>query len=234
MKLPSLDDLQKQLSAVAVKTTEHAINSGMPSIAKIRKNYGDVEAKAIIVDMIVNFVSFINLGKTMNAEQIAETVKLIQSYFPHLNLADFKLFFEKMKMGHYGKFYDRMDGQIILEKMEEYSQDRMNAFEQIRLQQHRQAVKENPIGSGYHPDVIEAIKKAMGEKTQKPSAPKTERLLSDVEILHQRILRQFDNLFIRFGQNNGLRTLKIGQSLFTIDKFIEQKIKNYENIRNRS
>ena len=37
-----------------------------------------------------------------NPKLLDGSLKMIESYFPHLNLADLKLFFDKMKLGHYG------------------------------------------------------------------------------------------------------------------------------------
>ncbi len=162
----------------------------------------------------------------MNASQINKTSIYILKYFPHFNLADLKLFFDKMKLGHYGKFYDSVDGQLILSKMEEYSQDRMNEYEQLRLTKHREEIKENPIGEGYHPDVIVAIKKAIGEK-KNPEIEKVERIKTEGEIFNQKCMKQFDNLHSKFGiPNTSGRFLKLGNTILGLTEFLERKFKN--------
>lgn len=228
-KFPSLEELQEKLSEMAVRTPAHAIKSNFPSVGRLKREYGDTKVKAVLVDLLVDFIEFINVGKTFNASQVTQTVQMMQEYFPHFNLADLKLFFDKMKLGHFGSFYDRMDGQLILEKMDVYNQDRMNEFEQIRLQQDREVVKKNPIGEGYHPSVIDAIKKAVGDK--KPFSPeaKTPRPQTKAEIFQKMALKQFDNLFTKYGVNIGIRALKIGTTVFTIDTFIERKFSNKTN-----
>lgn len=165
----------------------------------------------------------------MNTSQIEQTAVYILQYFPHLNLADLKLFFDKMKLGHYGKFYDSVDGQLILSKMEEYNQERMNESEQIRMRQHKDDLKNNPIGSGYHPSVIEAMRKAVGskplfriEKKQKEKEPLS---------FHQRCIKQFDNLYTKYGSSSSaIRFLVFGTRRYTIETFIERKITNYQNL----
>lgn len=210
------------------RTISQVIQSNLPSIAKIRRQDPEV-AQSVVVEFITDFVEFLNVGKIMNASQIAQTSIYLLQYFPHLNLADLRLFFDKMKLGHYGKFYDSVDGQLILSKMEEYSQERMNEHEHLRMAQHREELKSNPIGEGYHPDVIEAIKKAMGEK-KIVSKPKVERVLTPAEVFTQRCIRQFDNLFSKYGlPHKSGRFIKIGDTLMDYEKFMNRKFENATN-----
>lgn len=210
------------------RTISQVIQSNLPSIAKIRRQDPEV-AQSVVVEFITDFVEFLNVGKIMNASQISQTSIYLLQYFPHLNLADLRLFFDKMKLGHYGKFYDSVDGQLILSKMEEYSQERMNEHEHLRMAQHREELKSNPIGEGYHPDVIEAIKKAMGEK-KIVSKPKVEIILTPADVFTQRCIRQFDNLFSKYGlPHKSGRFIKIGNTLMDYQKFMNRKFENATN-----
>lgn len=207
------------------RSIQQVIQSNLPSIAKIRNQDSEV-AHLVVKEFITDLVEFLNVGKIMNASQINQTSIYILKYFPHFNLADLKLFFDKMKLGHYGKFYDSVDGQLILSKMEEYSQDRMNEYEQLRLAKHREEIKENPIGEGYHPDVIAAIKKAIGEK-KAPEIEKVERIKTEGEVFTQKCIRQFDNLHSKFGvKNTSGRFLKFGITVFGFTEFLERKFLN--------
>ncbi len=212
---------------MVIRTPIQAIKSSAPSVGKLKAVYGDTKIKALLIDMLADFVEFINVGKTFNGSQLAQTVQMVQQYFPHFNLADLKLFFDKMKLGHYGSFYDRMDGQLILEKMEEYNQDRMNEYERLKVARDKEQVKNDPIGSGYHPDVVKALKDAIGDKKpfqQKVMQPRT---LNEAELFHQRCLKQFDNLYRKHGQQiSTVRFLVFNNKRYTIDTFIERKIKN--------
>jgi len=207
------------------RSISQVIQSNLPSIARIRKQDPEI-AQAVVIEFITDLVEFLNVGKIMNAPQIDQTSTYILKYFPNFNLADLRLFFDKMKLGHYGKFYDAVDGQLILSKMEEYSQDRMNEFEQLRLAKHREEIKENPIGEGYHPDVIEAIKVAMGTK-KKEATVRSERVMTSEQIFGQRCIRQFDNLYSRYGipKISG-RFIKIGNTVFDINQFLTRKFHN--------
>lgn len=215
---------------MVIRTPIQAIKSSAPSVGKLKAVYGDTKIKALLVDMLADFIEFINVGKTFNGSQLAQTVQMVQQYFPHFNLADLKLFFDKMKLGHYGSFYDRMDGQLILEKMEEYNQDRMNEYEKLKVSRDKERVKNDPIGSGYHPDVVKALKDAIGDKKPFQQKVLQTRTLNEAELFHQRCLKQFDNLYRKHGQQiSTVRFLVFKNKRYTIDTFIERKINNKIN-----
>lgn len=210
-----------------VRTIKQALQSDFSSIAKLKKNYGEIQSRALVADLIADVVEFLNVGKTMNPVQIAETTKMVELYFPHLNPADLKLCFNEMKLGRYGKFYDRIDGQVFLQAIEEYNQERMNVIESINIDNHKELKKSGFQASSYHPKVIQALKDAIGEK--KPLWGKEE--LGKIETkadIGQKWLRQFDNLFLKYGKVTGnVRFLILGNSRFSIETFVERKTNNY-------
>lgn len=96
----------------------------MPSIVAIKKNFGEDFVQAYIEGWVVNIREFINVGKKMTDEQTQETAMLIVDEYYNLNLADINLIFKNAKLGRYGKYYDRLDGQIILSWFEEHFNNR--------------------------------------------------------------------------------------------------------------
>ncbi|TDQ79554.1 hypothetical protein CLV99_0997 [Sphingobacterium yanglingense] len=224
------------------RSISQAVNSGVPSLGSIRRSDAEL-AKEVIIEFISDFVQFLNVGKTMNASQIKQTSVLVLQYFPHLNLADFKVFFEKMKVGHFGKFYDSIDGQLILSKLEEYNQERMNTVESANLEAHKRFKKYgyDPLAKKTKaeedeekqrsdlPRMIEVMKSALGEKKQIQEAPK--QTISTAKDITQRWLRQFDNLFNgKFGKVvAGMRFLVFGEKRYNLETFMERKFNNLEN-----
>ncbi|KAA6340119.1 hypothetical protein EZS27_011997 [termite gut metagenome] len=71
----------------------------------------------------------------MDANQTADTAELIIDHYGYLKIDDFKLCFNKAKMGMYGTVY-RMDGQVILSWLKQYINDRINAAEEISYNEH--------------------------------------------------------------------------------------------------
>lgn len=107
-----------------VKTHIQAVDSNMPTISLLKKEIGERPLVSYISIWIVNFISFLNVGKSMSIEQITLTSELIISEYPALNLADVNLVFKFAKIGRFGQIYDRIDGQIILGWFEKYFTER--------------------------------------------------------------------------------------------------------------
>lgn len=210
-----------------VRTIKQALQSDFSSISKLKKNYGEIQSRALVADLIADVVEFLNVGKTMNPVQIAETTKMVEIYFPHLNPADLKLCFNAMKLGRYGKFYDRIDGQVFLQAIEEYNQERMNVIESINNDNHKELKKNGFQTSSYHPKVIQALKDAIGEKKHLWGKEELGKIETKADI-GQKWLRQFDNLFLKYGKVTGnVRFLILGNSRFSIETFVERKTNNY-------
>ncbi len=214
-------------------THQQAINSGLPTIRKLGEE-SKIVLSAYITEFIEDALSFLNLGKTMSDVQIAQTVTYLIEDYPNVNLADLKLFFNRFKKGIYGKFFDRIDGQVIIEAFTNYNSERMDLFEQQNQRDHYKSKRDErnnvSLFVGAHPDVIKVLKSAVREKKLFAPEPPKPRVKTEAEIFHQRALRQFDNLFRKFGEQvSSVRFLVLGKERYTLDKFIERKIYNVIN-----
>lgn len=96
----------------------------MPALAEIEKNYGYEFIQAYIEGWIVNLREFVNIGKKMTDMQTFETAMIILQDYKYLTVADINLLFKRAKSGYYGKLYDRLDGQIILDWFRSYDKER--------------------------------------------------------------------------------------------------------------
>lgn len=190
--------------------------------------FGQAVPKAALVKLFEDFLNFLNLGKTMNGNQVVQTVELILDKYAHLNLLDFKLFFKKLKLGDYGKFYDRVDGSVVLDNLMHYSEDKLSQIRFNNDNSHAKNKKQEKV-TIFHPDVVEALKKAVGDREYTKHFDKPEeKPKTQSEILIQRWTKQFDNIYSKCGVFKGIRYLKINNQLFTFEKFIERKFENYE------
>jgi hypothetical protein len=211
-------------------TVRQAINSNLPTIGNLSES-DPIVIKSTIAMEFENLLDFLNIGKVMNDSQIAQTIEMILACYPDLNLADIKLFFMWLKKGQYGKFYDRIDGSIILEALEAYNLAKIEEIENIHNERKYQSQ------GSFHPKVIEVMNAAVNDhRKRKLEEKKSEppRILSEAEKFYQRSLKQFDNLFRgskfrKFKLEAGLRALKLGETIFTIDTFVERKINNKIN-----
>lgn len=200
--------------------------------------FGQAVPKAALVKLFEDFLNFVNLGKTMDSFQLVQTVELILEYYKHLSLLDFKLFFKRLKLGDYGKFYDRVDGAVILDGLIRYTEEKASIIRNGNSDYHIQNKGKNILEKApvkVQDVIIEAFKEKDKEISTlfKPNYGdlndlNESRIKTESEIRVNRWIKQFDNLYYKFGVVNGIRYLKINNQLFTFDKFIERKFENYE------
>lgn len=91
--------------------------------------------------MIDSVVRFFSVGKTMDGYQLGETARLISSEFYMLKIEDLYLFFERFKSGYYGATFDRIDGHVIMTKLREYVDERMDVAERLSLEKHKEIIE---------------------------------------------------------------------------------------------
>jgi len=101
----------------------------------INKKFGEQHLRAFMVKVLNDLLDFFNVGKTMGAVQVASTADLIIEEFYFLKPDDFKLCFTRAKKGYYGKVFDRIDGQVIFEWLNQYTNDRMTTASDTSIQE---------------------------------------------------------------------------------------------------
>lgn len=113
------------------KTVNDVFDSPTCSIAVVNREFGETHLRAFMVNVLNDLIDFFNVGKSMSAVQVAQTADLVIEEFYYLKPDDFKLCFTQAKKGIYGKLYDRIDGQVILEWLHRYDQDRCIQAENV-------------------------------------------------------------------------------------------------------
>lgn len=113
-------------------------NKQLSGIRKLFGQHGDFVIHAFLNVVIADLVSFFNLGKNMNDQQIKQTSQLIISEYWFLKPEDFKLCFNQAKKGRYGKVFDRIDGMVIMEWLNQYCLERTEVADEMNFQKHDQ------------------------------------------------------------------------------------------------
>lgn len=103
---------------------EDVLSSDEPSIALIRKRFGEAGARAVISYLISDTLEFFNVPETMTDKQVAMTVDLIIEEYPYMKTDDLKLCFKNAMKMKYGQIYNRIDGQIIIGWVKAYNSER--------------------------------------------------------------------------------------------------------------
>lgn len=102
------------------------------SIGVIAYQHGETVMSDFLMLCILDLLEFINLAddKKMGARQIMQTAELILSEHTYrsMTLEDYKIFFTRIKKGDYGVIYGRIDGQMLLQWLSEYWDERALLF----------------------------------------------------------------------------------------------------------
>ena len=106
-----------------------------PTMIAICNEAGEAWARALMVKLINNFVSFYSTNNTMNDYQIADTVDLVIEEYPHYKLDDYKLFFKMAKKGYFGQIFGRIDGEVILTWLKKYDEQRSLEAQNIAIKE---------------------------------------------------------------------------------------------------
>ena len=111
-----------------VKTVALAIKDNCDSLAAINKKVGKKISLNILKIWLINLNDFLNISRKMNPVQIEETCDLLYDEFYYLKISDIALLMKRIKTGHYGQFYESIDGMKIMEMFYQYAQERVNGI----------------------------------------------------------------------------------------------------------
>lgn len=118
-----------------------AIQSNSNQLSGLKKQLGKDVVIASLMIMIDSVVRFFSVGKTMDSGQLHETARLILQEFYLLKIEDLNIFFERFKSGFYGQTFDRIDGNVIMVKLREYVDERMEVAERLSLEKHKEIIE---------------------------------------------------------------------------------------------
>lgn len=202
--------------ALPTKTVSDALYSQSPSLSVIKKEMGDEKTKAFLSVIITDLVMSFNIGKTMNTNQVAETVILIQSNYYFLKPSELKYCFDNAKMGRYGQLYDRIDSSIIFDWIEKYLEERM---ETCVSENQKQNYEFNSIL--VHENVLKAIRMGL----EKPKEEPKEFVIQTDEQreLCNQIFLEFDKIF-GLAEVQGKKFIDYNGKILDIDEFLKIRL----------
>lgn len=196
---------------------------------------GDLLVKGLIVQALTDIAMFVNVGENnnFNTLQITQTTELILEDFKFLKLEDFKLFFNKMKKGHYGKLFNRLDGQVVLEQLHVYCHERSLEAEQINFKAHSEhksgKVNLSEVNKEGQKKVIEILSEAL-KSVEVLKVEKKPREKNANEKLIQRFITQFQKIAIKRGLNNDTKYIFMYAKTITCEEYLYIKVKQCERV----
>ncbi|WP_207425977.1 hypothetical protein [Pedobacter sp. SYSU D00535] len=207
--------------------------STSPSLAKVRRELGDdgnLAIKAILTILLEEVINFLNVGKTMNDRQIATTINLIIDDYSQLKPDDFKLCFKNGMKGKYGKSYDRLDGNVIFEWLEQYLYEKESEIEMIRRNENSRLKRNSDFAIGQEGTTMPDWFK-MPDKKQSEIKSSEPRKMSDEQRLFNELINRFDGEFKRRGvESGGGRFVKFYGRMMNVEEYVNFKAAQIDRI----
>lgn len=217
-----------------------AIQSKTPPIGlltNVIKN-GDILVKGLIVNGLTDLAMFVNVSENSNFNtlQITQTTELILEDFKHLKIEDFKLFFNKIKKGHYGKLFNRLDGQIVLEQLHVYCHERVLEAEQINFKTHSEQKSGKIDSNQVNPEGQKKVISILSEIVKTAEIPKAEKVVrekTEIEKLIQRFYTQFTKICLKRPYDDSYRFIFMYGKVINANEYVEYKIKQAQKLKNK-
>lgn len=172
----------------------------------------------------------------MDEDQVKQTVLMIVEEYHYFKPEDFKLCFKKAMKGHYGKLYDRIDGPVIFEWLNQYDFERTQEVEALQTSHNRELkkIEAQPLApvADELSDVAAKHIQIWKDRLQKNKVAKEELALGTTDTkstnpiyqMHQCWMRQFDLIYQRQKRKDGaIRYIKRYGRMLDISAYLEHK-----------
>jgi len=181
---------------------------------------------SFLMEQILGICAFLSVPM-MSALQIQETVRLIRKDkdFMEYRPEDFVLCFDRGKVGKYGKNYNRIDGQIILEWLGKYDYERQAEIEAHHIQT-KQKVDDGVVASSdekFNPEISKKMLELAATLSNPKPKEKKELTLDQKKALWA---KNFDA--IRYLQNQKEMVVQIGEVVMDLDTYMQYKLNQSE------
>jgi len=209
--------LEKHLQEVNPRGITDVLNSQAGQISRIIYERGDAEVKAMLVLQIDKLLKFFNFNRSMDGEQVMETVNLIIESFPIYMPEDFILCFKNIKLLKYGKFFEGIDGAKILEMMAAYDLEREDQIIQVRQKEANQYKADNRLMAE---PVAELAKKIL-DKPKEVKEPVKPREKNEAELRMDGYMSDFDKLHVSQGSKSlsGMKFVHFGGNVVDLQTY---------------
>lgn len=132
-----LQILQSCLTVQPVSTIEAAIKTQSDCLSGLKRQSKEQTLLMVMV-MLEDLLQFFNVTNQMNQQQHQQTAVLIINEFYYLKPVDLEFFFRRLKTGFYGELYNRIDGNVIMAKLRDYCEERIEKAKELSLLAHKE------------------------------------------------------------------------------------------------
>ena len=131
-----------------------------PQIRELIQTEGRKKMLAVLVLMVKDFCSSVNVVRNMNEDQMIEAAAMLLDECDNFRLQDYLMMLSMAKRGELVKIYDRLDIQILSEIMDAYWIRRKDAARRLEEEEHRRLNSIGPqqrVLEGMHPQDAKAL-----------------------------------------------------------------------------
>lgn len=114
-----------------VRTVEQALAMAMkgdvPTIRRMVGEVGEEQTAAFICKLLIDLSDFLQLSKPLTESHIMFIAETILAEFKMVTVADIEVVIKRIKSGHYGELYERLDSAKFLKYIRGYLEERIDA-----------------------------------------------------------------------------------------------------------
>ena len=121
--------LNPSVQIFAARNPERAFFGEAPTLAIMRKTYGDGFPATWLLPQILDLVVYSNSKGTLNEQQQEFLAEAIANEYYFLKASELQLFFYRFKTGAYGHFYGVVDPMKIMEGLKQFMKERASEIE---------------------------------------------------------------------------------------------------------
>ena len=140
--------LNPSVQVFAARNPERAFFGEAPTLAIMRKTYGDGFPATWLLPQILDLVVYSNSKGTLNEQQQEFLAEAIANEYYFLKASELQLFFYRFKTGAYGHFYGVVDPMKIMEGLKQFMKERAVEIEKHNselLEKEREEIARNAI-----------------------------------------------------------------------------------------
>lgn len=115
-------------------TAIDCLNSKSATLSELNEWYGSDTPIDWVSIQIATLNLFVNVSNSLNPDQIKEISYWIYERYSKLNLADITLIISRIKLGEYGKLYNNLSGEFILNCFSDYVKARRREIRNLEIQ----------------------------------------------------------------------------------------------------
>ena len=122
-------NIQRNINENDIKSNRQAYLTNSISLSIFGKYYSKNSCYALIELWLYELSEFCGVQNKLTPSQLNQLAPMIYSEAYGLNFAEFGLFFNRIKMGHYGKFFGVVDPVLIMTFLGQFLTERLEFIE---------------------------------------------------------------------------------------------------------